>query len=370
MNRHFERLWQALTEGAQEDEAALPESVSLPPRPLPVIWLLGKTGAGKSSLIHYLTGLSAAAIGNGFKPCTRRTMELDFPEGLPLMRFLDTRGLGEAGYDPAEDLAECERASHVVLALARLDDPVQGELAHALGAVHRRRPATRIIAVHTGADLIADEEARFRARSATQRVLEKAVGETLPWVELALPAAPKETYARGLGTLVALLEDTMPEVALLLEREELRNTERARFADIRAEVLRYAAAAAAADLAPVVGAVSVPSIQAAMLRKLAQRYDVEWSRARLAEFAVALGLGAALRYGGGYAARQAAKLIPVYGQTAGAAAAGGLSFAATFALGRAAAYYLHRVRLGEAVPSEELRQVYREALRRTRHDGS
>ena len=72
---------------------------------LPVVWLLGKTGAGKSSLVRALTEQTEAEIGNGFQPCTRSARSYDFPPDQPLVRFLDTRGLGEAGYDPAEDLA-------------------------------------------------------------------------------------------------------------------------------------------------------------------------------------------------------------------------------------------------------------------------
>src|SRR5690606_8440261 len=90
---------------------------------LPLIWLLGKTGAGKTSLLRALTGLDDLAIGNGFEPCTRSARRLAFPADEPLMRFLDSRGLGEAGYDAAEDLAACGQGSQLVLAVARLDDP-------------------------------------------------------------------------------------------------------------------------------------------------------------------------------------------------------------------------------------------------------
>ena len=34
--------------------------------PIPVFWLLGKTQAGKTSLIRAITGSDAAEIGNGF----------------------------------------------------------------------------------------------------------------------------------------------------------------------------------------------------------------------------------------------------------------------------------------------------------------
>ncbi|MFT6304559.1 MAG: putative GTPase, partial [Pseudomonadales bacterium] len=80
----------------------------------PVLWLLGKAGAGKSSIVQRLTGDSRAAIGNGFAPCTKTAMYYDHPADAPVMRFLDTRGLGETNYDPADDLAEASSGSHAL----------------------------------------------------------------------------------------------------------------------------------------------------------------------------------------------------------------------------------------------------------------
>jgi uncharacterized protein (DUF697 family) len=373
VNQYFDRLWQALSnfskQGSEPDLDGVRDRVR---RTLPVIWLLGKTGAGKSSLIRALTGLSAAQVGNGFEPCTRTAYMFDFPESLPVMRFLDTRGLGETGYDPTDDLHNCEARSHVLLAVARLDDPVQGEVASAIAAVRKRRPHTPIIVIHSGADLLADEQTRFRAREQIQQLFEKAAGNELPFIETALlfnqAAGQVPGSTIGIDALVTHLDHIMPEVALLLAREERRDGERSAFAGLRAKVLWYASAAGASDVAPVVGAVTVPTLQAAMLRMLGKHYTVEWTRARMTEFTLALGAGAAFRFGASYAVRQLAKLIPVYGQTAGAAAAGTISFAATYALGRAAAFYLHRTQQGLAINSAELRALYTDALKRARRE--
>lgn len=369
MNRYFERLWQALSKPSREgEETGVAAALAGAERQLPVIWLLGKTGAGKSSLIRALTGLSAAQVGNGFEPCTRTADMLDFPEDLPVMRFLDTRGLGETGYDPADDLDACEKRSHVLLAVARLDDPVQSEVAAAIAAVRKRRPDTPIITVHNGADLLPEEQARFRARQQSQQVFEKAAGRKLPWVETILRSGQTSDTQSGIEALVTQLDEIIPDVALLLAREEHRGAERGAFSELRARVLWYASAAGASDAVPVVGAVTVPAIQAEMLRTLGKRYAVEWTRSRMTEFTLALGAGAAARYGASYAIRQLIKLIPVYGQTAGAAAAGAVGFAATYALGRAAAFYLHRTQQGLSIETDELRALYTDALRRARRE--
>ena len=58
-------------------EARVREARSaLPP---PVIWLLGKTQSGKTSLVHALTGSSRAEIGNGFALVPARPGCIRFP---------------------------------------------------------------------------------------------------------------------------------------------------------------------------------------------------------------------------------------------------------------------------------------------------
>ena len=60
-------------------------------------------------------------------------------------------------------------------------------------------------------------------------------------------------------------------------------------------------------------------------------------------------------------ARQLAKLIPVYGQTVAAASSAAMSFAITFALGKAAIYFLTQRRRGLA--TEGTANAYQAAMR-------
>src|SRR6266404_6571469 len=80
---------------------------------------------GKTAIVAALTGDPRADIGEGFEPCTRAAAFYDVPSEAPLLRFLDTRGLGEADYDPAKDIAWCEGQSHLLLVAMQVDDPVQ-----------------------------------------------------------------------------------------------------------------------------------------------------------------------------------------------------------------------------------------------------
>jgi uncharacterized protein (DUF697 family) len=128
-----------------------------------------------------------------------------------------------------------------------------------------------------------------------------------------------------------------------------------------AHILGYAVAAGAGDALPLAGVVLVPAVQGAMLHKLAKLHGVQWQKRDYAEFAGALGAGTLIRTASTFGIRQLVKLIPVYGQTAGAAAAAAASFAATYALGKAANFFLARRRQG--VTNAEVSRVYREALR-------
>jgi 50S ribosomal subunit-associated GTPase HflX len=77
----------------------------------PVVWFLGKVQSGKTSIIRVMTGCSAAEVGNGFKACTKTARVFDFPQEAPLIRFLDTRGVGETGYDPTRDPSAASRVA-------------------------------------------------------------------------------------------------------------------------------------------------------------------------------------------------------------------------------------------------------------------
>lgn len=318
---------------------------------VPVLWLLGKTGAGKTSLVRALTG--EGAVGSGFAPGTRSTTSFDFPVDAPAVRFLDTRGLGEAGYDPADDIAAGQTMAQAVLAVVRLDDPVQDPVASAL-----RKLKLPALVVFTGADLITHEPDQERARARFRAM----VGRDLPFVTLALPP---DGLVQGIESLLDALDSFLPRAAASLRRAD----EARAFAAVRKTVLRYAAIAGASDVVPLAGIATVPAAQGAMLQALARHHGVDWTPARLGLLASALGAGALVRMGIGHAIRQGAKLVPVAGQTLGAAAAAGTSFATTWALGRAASAWLHGVARGAPPDAAVLRRLYDRALRGG-HDAS
>lgn len=150
----LDRLWKAISEvlfgdiggsgASTEDARKRAQAIA------PVVWLLGKTGAGKTAIVAALTGDPRAEVGEGFEPCTRTAAFYDVPPEAPLLRFLDTRGLGEARYDPAKDIAWCEEQSHLVLVVMQVADPVQNKVLRALRQARRRHPDWPVVVAQTG----------------------------------------------------------------------------------------------------------------------------------------------------------------------------------------------------------------------------
>ena len=97
------------------------------------------------------TGDARAEVGLGFQPCTRTAAFYDVPSEAPLLRFLDTRGLGEAGYDPASDISWCEDQSHLVLVVMQVSDPDQQIVLRALQQACRRHSEWPVVVVQTRA---------------------------------------------------------------------------------------------------------------------------------------------------------------------------------------------------------------------------
>jgi uncharacterized protein (DUF697 family) len=169
-----------------------------------------------------------------------------------------------------------------------------------------------------------------------------------------------EPEAYGREALLETLIAAAP-AAVAVALAELPGSDADRSAErFNAHILGFALAAGASDAVPLAGVVAVPVVQAAMLRQLAKLHGVRWDKRAYAEFAAALGAGTLVRTASSFGLRQLIKLIPVYGQTAGAAAAAAASFAATYAMGKAANYFLTRRRQG--AQAAEVTAVYRKAL--------
>jgi len=335
---------------------------------LPVLWLLGKTGVGKTSVVQKLTGYDEVEVGNGFRPCTQSSDVFDYPQNQPVLRFLDTRGLGEVGYNPEEDLEVMGERSHAVLVLVRVGDNEQSQIVDALRAIkHKARhikPGS-ILVVHTCLHQIPNDDDRGRAIRSNQQLMEKAWGKTLDYcaIDFTDPEDGVDPHDQGIDELKDALTDKLPAVQLWLVDQRHMGAEQQNFERLQPQVLWYAGVAGASDAIPVAGLVTVPATQGKMLHSLAQQYDLTWDRRSFAEFIGVLGTGFGITYLGSLGARQLAKLVPGFGQTVGSVTAATVSFASTYAIGRAACLYLYKKRMEEPVDAEVIKAIYRQAFK-------
>ena len=357
MREYWRRIWEVIENQGTDQAVETGQQDSA----LPKIWVLGKTGAGKSSLVGMLTGASEIGIGNGFEPCTTQSRLYGYPQEAPVLHYLDTRGIGESGYDPASEIAAHSGTCSAILAVARLNDPAQGELCRAVREVRRTRPGRKIILVHSWAGAFADMTRRELAREVNQAAIERAAGRRLPGavVETRNPGNGDEDRDR----LLQLLGHELPLVAFLLARQGGATTESEEFAAIHASVSRYSLSAGLAALIPFAGPASTIPIQGSMLVELARHYEVDLNRNLLASLASMLGVAVI----GRAVATKAVAMVPAFGQTAGAVLNGTAAFATTFALGRATGYYLFHLKAGKRPDKREVRQIYKNALRGARH---
>lgn len=325
---------------------------------LPTLWLLGKTGAGKSSLVQAVTGDTSAEIGLGFQPCTASSQRYDYPSAKPLFRFLDTRGLGEAHYNAQADIDICQSKSSAIVVIMKLDDPEQSSVIGALQQVKKANTKLPVIVVHTGQDLLISQQEVLRCQQHNQAQIEAIVGAC----PHAVVSFSDLSNSQALAPLFALLAEQLPLLNISLHKTQADDKEAQGFASLRNEVLWYAGVAGGSDIFPVVGLVSVPSLQAKMIHSLAQQYGIDWGKREYGEFIATLGTSFGVQYSARLGVRQLAKLIPGYGQTIGAASAAALSFSSTYALGRVAAKYLYHKARHEDVSQADLTALYRAAL--------
>jgi uncharacterized protein (DUF697 family) len=350
--------------------------------PVPVFWLYGKTQSGKTTLIKYLTGADEAEIGRGFRPCTRFSREYPFPtDEAPLLRFLDTRGLDEPGYDPAEDLARFNDQAHVVVVTVKALDHAQENVLKNLRVLRKAQPGRPVVLVLTclheaypqqqhplpypfsdnGQLLPTDKpvsEELLRSLEEQRRRFEGLVDRVV-----AVDLTPSEegftepNYGgdRLRQTLVEVLPGALRQTLLSLD-EAMRDLQDLYSRHALPHILGYSSLAASAGAIPIplLDLFILPGIQSHLIYDLARFYGQPLDGRRFAEIAGTLGLGILARQ----ATREVVKFIPFVGSVA----AGALAGASTFALGKAFCYYYRAVHQGHVPKPDDLRRYYKEQL--------
>jgi len=387
--RALDRFWGAISERLFGEAFSGEEARQRAQASAPVIWLLGKTGAGKTAIIAALTGDPRAEIGAGFAPCTRTAVFYDVPPEVPLVRFLDTRGFDEVDYDPAKDIAWCEEQSHLLLCVMQVSDPLQDGVLRVVREARRRHPDWPLVVAQTGLHRLypagsghpdsypysggADDEtnpglphALRQALAHQRRLLAGLRGASPRFVPLdfTLPEDGFSPQDFGIEPLRRVLEaEGLAAYEALHRAHSDGESDRIR-ARARPLIYGYGVAAGGAGAVPIplIGVGGLAGVLAVMLRTLAARYQVTWTRQTFAQFTGAIGAGAMVWWGLRYGVRELVKLIPVVGTAAAGALNAAAGFAVTTGLGEAACVWLSYRRRGETAPAEEVRRAFANGL--------
>ncbi len=364
-------------DAARVDAQLRQSSVRLP---VPVIWLLGKAQSGKTSIVRAITGSTTAEIGNGFQPCTRTARMYSFPdEASCMLRFLDTRGLGEAGYDPKDDLEYCKEHAHLVMVVIKAMDHAQKSVLDALQTIRKQRPNWPILVVQTALH-------EGYAQNTDAHVAPHPF-DTLPWpttiptnlarslqhqrsefaryssrfvaVDLTLPDDGLVPADYGLESLWNAIEEVFPHGlrSILEVQPELRaELGDLYYATAWPHIISYSVAAGGAGAVPwpLVDIPVVIAIQAKMFHALSSIYGQPLTSQLMTEFGTAVGGSMLARI----ARSLIAKFVPVFGSVFGAA----YNAATTYALGCTLCWYFAQMRRGATPDAAKLHAFYAKEL--------
>jgi uncharacterized protein (DUF697 family) len=351
---------------------------SVPP---PVFWLLGKTQSGKSAIIRTLTHSTAAEVGNGFKPCTKTAMLFDYPDAeSAFLRFLDTRGLSEAGYDASEDMAWCERQAHLLIVVVKAMDHQLEALLAAVKQIRKAHPNWPLIVAQT--TLHEGYPNRTMNHLDPYPFAQREIGHAVP-ADLRISLLKQQQDFAGLNARFVPIDFTLAEdgyepadygidelwtaieTALPLGLRDMLDISRINDVYLKAahaHIVSYAilAGCAAAIPLPVASLSTVLILQGKMFHSIASVYGLPLTRQSLSEIVSAIGLGVLSGMGG----RELLKLVPYYGQTVAAGMAGVYIAAVSYALGKTLCFYFSHTRQGEALSPEALKAMFKQEFMR------
>jgi uncharacterized protein (DUF697 family) len=342
--------------------------------PVPVFWLLGKAQSGKTSIVRALTGSSRAEIGGGFRPCTRKSQLYPFPdEDQYFLQFLDTRGLGEAEYDPTEDIRVLENQSHCLVLVIKAMDHAQQAVLEPLGKIRKAHPRWPLIVVQTSlhegyptartAHLLPYPYDQFPYPPQVPDDLARSLASQRQWfdgdahfvpVDFTLPEDAYDPQSYGLDALWWTIEDVVPLGLGAMMRQHHKTFRDAYFRAAHPHILGYcvAAGAAAGLPVPLLDLPLVLAIQGKLFHSIATLYGQKMTPQRAAEVFGALGFGFAARMGG----RELLKIVPGVGTTVAAMFAA----ASTYALGCTLCAYFSFALHGDVPDAATLRKLYEE----------
>ncbi len=348
--------------------------------PAPTFWLFGKTQSGKTSILRYLTGADAE-IGFGFRPTTRQSSTFDFPnEENPILRVLDTRGIGEISYDADEDIDRFHQQAQLVLVTVRVNDMSVEPLMEPLRKMRASQPTRPMLLILTclhfaypgqqhppypfthGLHAPEVEPTLARMIDHQEKTFGSLVNAIVP-IDLTRPEEGFEQLHYGGEHLKQMILHYLPEgyrQAFFQMPESLAELRKHYTRQASSFVQRYAMMAGGAGMIPIpfVDLPAVAGLQTKMVYDLAQVYGQAPKAGEFLKLAGILGASTL----GRAALRQVAKVVPWLGSVVG----GGSAYATTYAIGQAACWYFGEVLGGHLPRREEVERVLADSFLRAK----
>jgi uncharacterized protein len=369
----------------------------------PALALVGRRGAGKSSIVNAMVSGKAAELGH-VRGQTGRGKWFDVQTPLGTLSLLDTRGVQE-GSRPAEDdeattplasiLVEVQRrAPDAVVFVVRamdVDSAIDGDLdalQHVLRAAERAHKVTPpVICAVTHADLLEPKGVRLHEPAAAddaerdeklahvtlaERTIEEKIKSRGPLAPHLKQAVCVSTYMsfRPDGVLRADERWRIDALSRALHQHLPQESKAvfARLSQVRglqeevANDLTRATAAVCAGIGaipiPIADVLPLTTLQVGLVASIAWVGGREMGAKAVGEFLGALGVNV----GAAFALREAARaLIKFVFPAGGALVSAGVAFAGTMALGAAAkGYFVHGVSM------ETAKKIFDDEKRRAR----
>ncbi|HET9209936.1 MAG TPA: GTPase [Thermoanaerobaculia bacterium] len=374
--------------GAAKNELSILKELLMDARP-PKLMVLGRRGAGKSSLVNAVFGERVAAVGSVLSETGRPTWySYRGPRGE--MKILDTRGLGDRTRPEAANFQDSldeiravlvEEWPDAILFLCKAKD-VDSHIAQDVANIEavrafiaeKHRYRAPVVAVVTQVDELDpkrveppyENEIKRRNIDTAVRTIQEALAER--GIELAR-VIPVSTYAEYEGErriydnywnveeLVDYLVDVLPRSAQvqMARLSQLQAVQRKLARKMTAAAAAVAGGIAAAPI-PIADILPLTALQIGLITGIAYLSGREMSKAAAREFLAALGANV----GAAFALREGARALAKFVfPGAGSAVSAGVAFAGTWGIGEAAiAYFIEKRPIAEA--RERFRRKRRE----------
>jgi len=288
-------------------------------------------------------------------------MFFDYPDTeTAFLRFLDTRGLSETGYDADADMAWSEQQAHLLIVVVKAMDQQLEALLAAVKQIRKAHPNWPLIVAQT--TLHEGYPTRTMEHLTPYPFANGQIGHTVPSDLRCSLLKQREVFA-GLNARFVPIDFTLAEdayepadygidelwnaieTALPLGLREMLDVSRINDVYSKAahsHIVSYAilAGCAAAIPLPVASLSTVVILQGKMFHSIASVYGLPLTRQSVGEIVSAIGLGVLSGMGG----RELLKLVPYYGQTLAAGMAGLYTAAVSYGLGKTLCFYFAETR--------------------------